>query len=111
MPLERRFDLYRDVLYYKTIIYDFFDFPRGQQCPCVMLQKKEIENYLSDKYQHVRNVRVHVKSLPHYSKIIYAPVYVLRYRYGEKINIHGEKLPNNFCALLNATGEMNLHIG
>ncbi len=49
-------------------------------------------------------VRVRVSGTPHGSKLVYIPAHVIRYTFGEKVDIHNERSKDRFYALVSARG-------
>lgn len=56
----------------------------------------------------VRNVKIRLFVVPNTSFIVYLPFYVVDYIYRENINIHGERHPNYFYAMVSGLGTTSL---
>ena len=54
--------------------------------------------------QEVRDVRVRVRAESRSARLAYFPAYELRYSHGETFNVHGERVPEEFLALIGGTG-------
>ena len=58
-------------------------------------------------------IKLRLTGVPNFSKVVHLPAYIVRYTYGEKINVHGERIPSKFYAMVSAasgTVASNEHI-
>lgn len=69
-------------------------------------QEADLRKHLEKKYTNclLKGVRLHVSGIANSSKLIYVPAYKVEYVYGEKINVHGERIPNEFYGLVSVFG-------
>lgn len=67
-------------------------------------QEEGVRSRLEKKYGRdlVRGVKMCVSGISNNSSLVYLPAYVVDYVYGEKINVHGERIPNKFYGLVSA---------
>lgn len=69
------------------------------------MQEEEIHKHLEQQHRDcsIEGLKIRLSGLPHRSELVYLPVYIINYIYGEKINVHGERIPNKFYAMVSAT--------
>lgn len=72
----------------------------------VRTQEGKLGKYLEARYADclIKGIKLRAFGLPNDSKLVYVPAYVVNYVYGEKINVHGERIPNEFYGMVSAFG-------
>lgn len=69
-------------------------------------QTEDIKRELDEKHVGclVKDIKIHLSGISNHSELVYLPAYCIDYVYGEKINVHGERVPNKFYAIVGAFG-------
>lgn len=60
------------------------------------------------KTSEVNDVDVVISPTFRNARLVYVPAYAIDYTYGETFNVHGERHPEHFCALVSALGTYTL---
>mmetsp|Transcript_4832 Transcript_4832/g.9618 ORF Transcript_4832/g.9618 Transcript_4832/m.9618 type:complete len:512 (-) Transcript_4832:1007-2542(-) len=67
-------------------------------------EERALRALLEQKHKNtsIDCVKLRLTGVPNFSKVVHLPAYIVRYTYGEKINVHGERIPSKFYAMVSA---------